>query len=504
LRSCEPALDRFGIPLVASGNFAYAFKLRDKAAGKVTGVRCFRGLIADRAQRYALISRHLASHANASLARFEFDPEGILIGGARFPIVVMEWIEGPTLDLYIGQLIANKAALQQLAEEWLAAIDGLRTSQLAHGDLQHGNVIVQEGRVRLIDLDGMYVPAMRGWNSSEIGHPHFQHPRRDLSYFDGSLDNFSALVIYLSILALAEAPDLWQQFHDENLIFTKADFADPGASRLFAAVRKLGQTHSRLCGALESAAKGAPAATPRLLDLVPRKSKLPSWMTAAPDVKIEVRTRESTAPPPAPTPAPVPWRPAPPAAAPRPALAPPLPANPPAAFNFSAIPGIQARRFSLDWGRIHRSALSMFFTRYVPVIWLAIVLLLSYRNQNRFLDLIPFPVWLIVFFGSATFAYLGAIRDEKKWQKIRMANAMASSWPLLRSPQMNAPGHGNRVVPLFPRGGPVIALRLDQTYHRPQCNEVQAPAPKSTISFNSAWEARRSGFVPCSICHPGV
>lgn len=293
LRDCEPAIDRFGMPLVAAGNFAYAFKLRDSTNQKATGVRCFRGFIPDRDKRYSLIDSHLNAHPNPHLTSFEFDPDGILVGGRRYPIVSMEWIDGPTLDLYVEQILGNKVALQHLADEWLKVIASLRTTQAAHGDLQHGNLIVQNSQFRLIDLDGMFVPAMQGWNSNEIGHPHYQHPGRGFRDFNQGLDNFSSLVIYLSLLALAESPELWRDFHDENLIFAKPDFVNPDSSKLFARLRKMGQPCQQLADTLIRAAKAKPADTPYLLDLATRKSKLPAWMTAPSDVRIEVKTREA-------------------------------------------------------------------------------------------------------------------------------------------------------------------------------------------------------------------
>src|SRR4029077_6055767 len=120
-------------------------------------------------KRYSLIDRHLDGHPSPFLASFEFDPDGILVGGRRYPIVVMEWVNGPTLDLYVEQVLGNKAALQQLAEEWLRLTESLRNAQVAHGDLQHGNVIIQNSQFKLIDFDGMFVPSMQGWPSNELG-----------------------------------------------------------------------------------------------------------------------------------------------------------------------------------------------------------------------------------------------------------------------------------------------------------------------------------------------
>jgi hypothetical protein len=199
---CEPALDRLGLPVVMSGNFASVFKLLDSGTGRATGVRCFRGYIPDRDKRYTCIDDHLDKNQNQHLTSFEFDLEGIMVGGRWYPIIVMEWIDGATLDDYVEQILGNTIALQQLADEWLKVVGSLRTTQVAHGDLQHRNLIIQNSQFRLIDFDGMFVPAMQGWNSNEIGHPHFQHPSRSFSDFNLALDNFSALVIYVSLACI--------------------------------------------------------------------------------------------------------------------------------------------------------------------------------------------------------------------------------------------------------------------------------------------------------------
>src|ERR687884_285366 len=43
LRAMLPAVDRLGMPLVTSGQFAYVFKLNPQAVGDSLAVRCFRG-----------------------------------------------------------------------------------------------------------------------------------------------------------------------------------------------------------------------------------------------------------------------------------------------------------------------------------------------------------------------------------------------------------------------------------------------------------------------------
>ena len=292
LRNTLPAVDRLGMPLVTSGQFAYVYKLNSMNDNGDFAVRCFRGYLGDRDQRYRAIQKHLGSSPVSYLSDFTYAPEGILVGGIRFPILFMNWIEGPTLDLYIGEMLNRPEVLLHLSEEWLRLLAALQASGIAHGDLQHGNIIVEHGQLRLVDHDGIFVPAMAGWTASEVGHQHYQHPRRTAEHFDSNLDNFSSLVIYLSLISLAERPSLWQEHHDENLLFTKSDFGDPASSELFTKIREIGPEHAKLADVLANGAMGPPDAVPSLLDLAQAKSKLPSWMTAPVDIDATTKTRE--------------------------------------------------------------------------------------------------------------------------------------------------------------------------------------------------------------------
>src|SRR5207248_10425515 len=54
----------------------------------------------------------------------------------------------------------------------------LEAAKVAHGDLQHGNILVRGGSIQLVDYDGMWVPALSGRDATEIGHRAYQHPER--------------------------------------------------------------------------------------------------------------------------------------------------------------------------------------------------------------------------------------------------------------------------------------------------------------------------------------
>jgi serine/threonine protein kinase len=123
---------------------------------------------------------------------FHFLRKGILVRGSWYPIVKMEWVNGETMDSYIKNNLRNSSALRDLAVRWLQMLSALQRASITHGDLQHGNILIINGEIKLIDYDGMYVPALAGRGSHEVGHRNYQHPRRTEHHFGANVDNFSA------------------------------------------------------------------------------------------------------------------------------------------------------------------------------------------------------------------------------------------------------------------------------------------------------------------------
>jgi hypothetical protein len=497
------------MPIVASGNFAYAFKLRDLTNGRATGVRCFRGFISDRDRRYSLIDKYLDVNPNSNLTNFEFDPEGILVAGRRYPIVSMEWIEGPTLDLYVEQVLGNKAALQHLADAWLKVIESLHSTQVAHGDLQHGNLIVHNSQFRLIDLDGMFVPAMQGWNSSEIGHQHYQHPDRGFKDFNLALDNFSALVIYLSLLALADAPELWHEFHDENLIFSKVDFVDPHSSKLFSRLKKMGQQHQHLGDALIAATKAKPGDAPYLLDLAARKSKLPTWMTAPSDVRIEVKTREASSQP---------LSKAPQVASQQSAYPPLWKATAVSSVGQpqvsqtvqpQAVPRIQQAtpRRVLEWRRIHSlawpKALQIgFFGLFFFWIWSPMLHSVGEVIGITKADTPTFVFWSYVL-SCLVASYIFTLRRE--WTKATPSQSTGTFLqPKTSTPPPRVPyGITSPTVNTSSASAQqVVGSKMRFIYHRPTCEWAMKTSSRNRITFSSPAAASSKGYRPCKVCRP--
>lgn len=513
LRDTIPAVDRLGMPLVTSGQFAYVYKLRSKS--EAYAVRCFRGHLGDRENRYRAIDEHLRLHHTTALAGFAYEADGILVGGRRFPILTMEWIDGPTLDVYLDEVINRPDVVLHLADEWVRLMGMLRAADVAHGDLQHGNIIVEHGHLRLVDFDGMFVPAMKNWTASELGHQHYQHPARDARLFDVNLDNFSALVVYLSLISLAERPQLWKEHHDENLIFTKADFIAPEASALFAKVKEISEEHRRLAEILETAAKSDPSKVPSLLELVSAKSKLPAWMTAPVGFDVIGKTREvqpvkSAA---TETTAWTEWKQH------RDKWMPQSPGSNTVQSVFSGAPPAQnssvAITPSTDPLAVRKNALAYMRAKHPLGKWTGLWCVVFYNT----LTLLGLPFGFALLVGIITFLVIPLLYGFNRALKERDAflrgasltgsNALSSSAPPAKSlpwwmMKANAASAQNASQPALVNvtTDAIIANRALGIYHSPDCDWADTISPKNRVGFSTSLAAQNAGYHACKVCAP--
>lgn len=270
LAEARPDVSPLGLPLAISGNFASVFPLTC-GDGRRFVVRCFVRSPDDLEQRYAAIGETLAGIDAGWKATFDFQPHGITVGGDRFPIVKMAWLSARPLCAYVQEHLWDSSALVQLALRFAAMVGHMRDVGIAHGDLQHGNLLVDaSGNLRLIDYDGMYVPALTGRPSGERGHRNYQHPGRTAGDYGPHIDHFASWVIYTSLLALSLDPLLWGRLDagDECLLFRWHDFAEPERSAAFACLEdRPDGTLAQLSRALRSLASQPVEEVPPLPEL---------------------------------------------------------------------------------------------------------------------------------------------------------------------------------------------------------------------------------------------
>jgi hypothetical protein len=248
LRVVALELDRFGMPKPATGGNAVVYKARQPGGflsfKKTWAIRCFLRPISDHAERYEAISRRLRAVRLPYDVNFQFLKQGIQIRSSWFPIVKMQWAEGDLLHTHIEKQLRYPGSLATLRAKWVTLVRDLEAARVAHGDLQHGNILVRGGSIHLVDYDGMWVPALKGRHATEIGHRAYQHPERSEQDYGQEIDRFSALVIYLSLAALEQDATLWERFHTgDNLIFVREDFQRVGRSEIWQQLRRIGSAH---------------------------------------------------------------------------------------------------------------------------------------------------------------------------------------------------------------------------------------------------------------------
>jgi DNA-binding CsgD family transcriptional regulator len=226
----------FEVPFSRNGNFGAVYKFANSR--NAYALKVFADSQPEREMRYSLIHRHLASHPAArSLVSFSYEPDGIRIRGSWYPTLVMDWAEGDTLRMYLNTILERGGQVNngQLCLAWAQAMHELTERRTAHGDLQHGNILVMpDGSMKLVDYDGMFVPAMQqaGMTAIEFGMAAYQHPKRYRGYFDKRLDDFGALIILLTLASVNRTR--WQRCHkdDSYLLIKEADLLKPDQSAL--------------------------------------------------------------------------------------------------------------------------------------------------------------------------------------------------------------------------------------------------------------------------------
>lgn len=218
-----------------AGGFSQVFTIIKN--GEKWGFKVWTRDIEDIESRYQEISKHLNKVKLPYFSDFNFFAGGLLVNGSFLDTMRIRWIEGTPLVPYICMNLRNSEALFLLAEKFLEMTNDLHNSSVSHGDLHHENIFVcDNGDIKLIDYDSICVPNLEGKLDMCRGRPGYQHPARLITGYLSSLkiDYFSELVIYISILAIAENPILWDKYSvseaDSRLLFRPEDLLNFGGS----------------------------------------------------------------------------------------------------------------------------------------------------------------------------------------------------------------------------------------------------------------------------------
>ena len=219
--------------------------MKDEQTGKCYALKCFTEEQEGRAEAYRQIADELEFVDSSYITSVKYLDKEIFVDSSceedEFPVLLMDWIDGETMETYIAENYQDNYAMAMLCYRFCKMAAWLRSQLFAHGDIKPDNIIVRpDGTLTLVDYDGMFVPAMKGQKSPTIGTKDFSHPLRTIDDFDETIDDFALVSIALSLKAISLKPSLLDEYGTaDRLLFSAADYRDLSKSKVMTALQEL-------------------------------------------------------------------------------------------------------------------------------------------------------------------------------------------------------------------------------------------------------------------------
>lgn len=235
LETFEDILSGISEPYDSSGRFGVAFKMNPRRGGIPRCYRVWKDTNPDAKRRSDLIDKGIRRSGLRYFSGFRVVESALRVTSDSkqyiLPGIVMDWIEGDIFSSFLTEKWRGLSQSQRV--EFIRAFYRMcmemRDARVSHGDLSCKNIIVTPSReIRLVDYDSVWVSEMGDrYPQTTAGIPSFQHPLR---FTTANLksgpddDNFSQLVIAISLWTAYYNTSVVDLYADEELLFKTTDF----------------------------------------------------------------------------------------------------------------------------------------------------------------------------------------------------------------------------------------------------------------------------------------
>ena len=117
LKTGEAVTNALGLPMPRSGNFADVYEF--KCPQRKWAIKCFTREIPGLRERYKEISAYLKQTPLPFMVDFSYLEQGIRVRGQWYPILKMRWVEGFTLNEFVGNNLDKPQVLDVLSQIWV-------------------------------------------------------------------------------------------------------------------------------------------------------------------------------------------------------------------------------------------------------------------------------------------------------------------------------------------------------------------------------------------------